>query len=126
MPYIVFCNYIRIAFLIRCALRFMISCLLGCVLLSKVSFFYFFPIHSECFLHSDVYMLYIIRTTCDVFFCPMCLMFCFVLSIGIAFSSDLLYVLYCHIHSGSILLAHVSYVLFCLWPFGYLSPSDVS
>ena len=29
MPYIVFCNYIRIAFLFRCALRFMISCLLG-------------------------------------------------------------------------------------------------
>jgi hypothetical protein len=47
-------NYIRIAFLIRCALRFMISCLLGCVLLSKVSCVLFFPIHSECFLPSDV------------------------------------------------------------------------
>ena len=68
-------------------------------------------------------MLYIIKTTCDVFFCPMCLMFCFVLSIGFDFSSDLLYVLYCHVHSGSVLLAHVSYVLFCLWPFRYLSPS---
>ena len=88
--------------------------------------FYFFLSIRNAFSHPMYHMLYIIRTTCDVFLCPMCLMVCFVLSIGIAFSSDLLYVLYCHIHSGSILLNHVSYVLFCLWPFGYLSPSDVS
>jgi hypothetical protein len=134
----VMCSFIRYA--LYCILQLHSNCFLNPMCLTlydimstwdvifypRCPMFYLFLSIWNAFSHPMYHMLYIIRTTCDVFFCPMCLMFCFVLSIGIAFSSDLLYVLYCHIHSGSILLAHVSYVLFCLWPFGYLSPSDVS
>jgi hypothetical protein len=134
----VMCSFIRYA--LHCILQLHSNCFLNpmCLTLDDIMstrdlFFYprcpmfhFFPSIRNAFSHPMYHMLYIIRTTCDVFFCSMCLMVCFVLSIGIAFSFDLLYVLYCHVHSDSVLLSHVSYVLFCLWTFGYLSPSDVS
>jgi hypothetical protein len=133
----VMCSFIRYA--LYCILQLHSNCFLNpmCLTLDDIMstrdvlfnpwcpMVYFFLSIRNAFSHPIYHMLYIIRTTCDVFFCPVCLMFCFVLSIGIAFSSDLLYVLYCHVHSGSILLTHVSYVLFCRWPFGYLSPFDV-
>jgi hypothetical protein len=126
MPYIVFCNYIWIAFLIRYALRFMMSCLLGMCSFIQNALCFIFSYRFGIFSPIDVsYALhYQDNLWCVLLFYVSHV--CFVLSIGIAFSSDLLYVWYCHIHSGSILLTHVSYVLFCLWPFGYHSPSDVS
>ena len=86
MPYIVFCNYIRIAFLIRCALRFMLSCLLGmCSFIQGVLCFMFsyrFGMLSpiRCIICSTlsgqpVMCSFVLCVSCFTLSCPLALLF---------------------------------------------------
>ena len=86
MPYIVFCNYIRIAFLIRYALRFMISCLLGmCSFIQGALCFIFSypfgmlsPIRCIiCFTLSGqpVMCSFVLCVSCFTLSCPLALLF---------------------------------------------------
>ena len=120
MPYIVFCNYIRIAFLIRCALRFMISCLLGmCSFIQGALCFifsYFVFGHSDTILHPMCHRIYIFMSTSDVIstwnlvFYPMCPKFIFCLPHSDYVPlPDVSYALYCHAHPVCVILSYVSF-----------------
>ena len=115
---------------LRCVIYLMMSFPPECVPLSYVS--YVLHCLLDCVPSLDMassfycHMLYIVISTCDVSFHAMVPGFILSCAVGSRSPSGMSYVLYCHVHSGSVLLTHVSYVLFCPWPFGYLSPSDVS
>ena len=104
MAYIVLCNYIRIAFLIRCALRFMKSCLLGmCSFIQGALCFifsYFVFGHSDTILHPMCHRIYIFMSTSDVIstwnlvFNPMCPKYIFVFPIQITFLYPMYRMLY--------------------------------